>query len=73
MIFRRRVDVKDLREGDVPVGEKWRVLGKKEIKALKARGGKIWIKEGVRFAPVFFLTLVLMLAFGNVISVLGII
>jgi hypothetical protein len=68
-IFRKRVDVKDLKVGDVPVGEKWRVLSRKEIRSLRKRGGEIWIKEGVRFAPVFFLTLVAMLLFGNVVSV----
>ena len=66
MMFKKKIDVLQLREGDVPIGEKWRVLGKKEIQALRKRGGKIWIKEGVRFAPVFFLTVIAMLIAGNI-------
>jgi len=64
-VFKKRISVKELREGDVPVGEKWRVLGRKEIRALQKKGGKIWIKEGVRFSPVFFLTILVMLLYGN--------
>ncbi len=64
-LFKRKISVKYLREGDVPVSERWRVLGKGEIKKLRKRGGSIWVKEGVRFAPVFLLTVAAMLAFGN--------
>lgn len=65
-LFRRKVPVRSLRKGDVPVGEKWRVLDAREVAALRRRGGKIWIKEGVRFAPVFFLTVLLLLARGDI-------
>lgn len=68
VVFRRKIRVKDLREGDVPVGKKWRVLGKKELAALKRKGGTIWIKEGVRFAPVFAITVAAMLLFGNILE-----
>jgi hypothetical protein len=64
-LFKKRIDAKKLRAGDVPVGSKWRVLTEKEVKALKRKGGKVWIKEGVRFAPVFILTLILTLFWGN--------
>lgn len=57
-VFRRKVLARDLREGDVPVGEKWKVLTKAEIARLRRKGGHVWIKEGVRFAPVFALTIV---------------
>jgi len=70
-LFKKRIDVKSLREGDVPLGEKWRVLSKKEVALLRKRGGNIWIKEGIRFAPVFVLTLILMLTYGNLWEVLG--
>lgn len=69
-LFKRQVSVKALRVGDVPVGERWRVLDKKEIDALKKKGGKIWIKEGVRFAPVFFLTVVVLFLRGDLWSLL---
>jgi len=63
-IFRKRIHVSKLRVGDVPVNNRWRVLTKTELRTLKARGGYIWIKEGVRFAPVFFLTMLVTLFYG---------
>jgi len=69
-VFRKRVDVKKLRVGDVPLGNKWKVLSEKELKALKKKGGKVWIKEGVRFAPVFVITMVVTLFLGNLMLVL---
>ncbi len=68
--FKKRIDVKDLRIGDVPIGGKWRVLTEKEVRALKEKGGKIWIKEGVRFAPVFLITMLVTLFYGNLILLL---
>jgi len=65
-VFKRRISVKNLREGDVPVGKKWRVITKKEIAALKRKGGTIWIKEGVRFAPVFVMTLIALFLLGDI-------
>lgn len=70
-VFRRKIPVSKLREGDVPADEKWRVLSKKEIDRLKKRGGTIWIKEGVRFAPVFVLTVLVMLIYGNLLTAFG--
>jgi Flp pilus assembly protein protease CpaA len=67
-VFKRRIHVSKLRAGDVPVGEKWRVLKQSEVNALKKRGGYVWIKEGVRFAPVFFLTLLATLLLGSIAS-----
>jgi hypothetical protein len=69
-VFKRRIDAKKLRAGDVPIGSKWKVLTEKEVRALKRKGGKIWIKEGVRFAPVFVITLVLTLFMGNLMLML---
>ena len=64
-LFRRKIPVSKLKVGDVPVGERWRVLTRKEVTALKKKGGHIWIKEGVRFAPVFIITLLLTYFYGN--------
>jgi len=69
-LFRRQISVKDLRVGDVPVDDKWRVLDKTEITKLKKRRGKIWIKEGVRLAPVFIISMLISLFYGNLILVL---
>ncbi len=67
-LFKRRIPVSRLRIGDVPAGRHWRMLKPKEVKALKRRGGYVWIKEGVRFAPVFVITLVVTLLFGDLFS-----
>ncbi|RLI98169.1 MAG: hypothetical protein DRO99_01380 [Candidatus Aenigmatarchaeota archaeon] len=67
-VFRKRIDVKDLRAGDVPVGMKWETMSENDIKKLKRKGGKIWIKEGVRFAPVFVITMLVTLFIGNLMS-----
>jgi len=69
-LFKRRIPVSRLRAGDVPVGGKWRVLSLKEVRALKRRGGHIWIKEGVRFAPVFVIALIVILLLGDVFSLI---
>jgi Flp pilus assembly protein protease CpaA len=69
-LFKKRIPVGKLRAGDVPVGGKWRVLKPSEVRALKKRGGYIWIKEGVRFAPVFLIALLLTLIFGDLFSLI---
>ena len=66
-LFRKRVDARKLRPGDVPADRVWKVLSEKDVAALRKKGGRIWIKEGVRFAPVFIITLILTLLFGNVV------
>jgi Flp pilus assembly protein protease CpaA len=63
-VFRKKIHVSKLREGDVPVNKRWKVLTKEEVKQLKKRGGHIWIKEGVRFAPVFLITMLITLFYG---------
>lgn len=69
-LFKRRIPVGMLRTGDVPIGGKWRVLNRNEVASLKRRGGYIWIKEGIRFAPVFVITLVVTLLAGDLFSML---
>lgn len=66
-LFKRKIPVSELREGDVLVSDKWRGLTKKEIKKMQERGGHVWIKEGVRFAPVFVITMVITLSYGSLI------
>ena len=68
-VFKKKIPVSELRVGDVPVGQKWRVLSEEEITALKKKGGHVWIKEGVRFSPVFVITLILTFLFGNLFLV----
>ena len=66
-LFKKTIDTKNLRVGDVPVGARWRGLTEKEVRDLKKRGGKIQIKEGIRFAPVFIINLIITIIFGNLL------
>lgn len=63
-LFKKKVSVKKLQIGDVPVGKKWRCLTEEELAKLKKKGGKIWIKEGARLAPVFLITLIITIFWG---------
>ncbi len=64
-VFRKRIPVSRLRVGDVLITQRWRGLTEREVRDLKKKGGRIWIKEGVRFAPVFLLTLLITLFYGS--------
>ncbi len=66
-LFLRRTDVRKLREGDVVSGGKFRGLTENEIKKLKRNGGYVWVKNGVRFAPVFLITVIISVVFGGLI------
>ncbi|MBI4173977.1 MAG: prepilin peptidase [Candidatus Aenigmarchaeota archaeon] len=66
-VFRKKVHVRKLRLGDVPAGSKWKVMTAQELAALRRRGGHVWVKEGVRFAPVFLITMLLTLFYGSVL------
>lgn len=67
-LFKKKIPVKDLRVGDVLIADKWKGLTEQEIRKLKEKGGEVWIKEGVRFAPVFVITLIVTLFFGSLIG-----
>jgi len=64
-LFKRKVPAGKVRVGDVLIADKWRGLTAKEVDRLRRKGGEVWIKEGVRFAPVFILTAVVTLFFGS--------
>jgi hypothetical protein len=66
-LFRKRIRASELRAGDVLVKDRWRGLTEKEVSKLKAKGGELWIKEGVRFAPVFVITVLVTLLWGNLL------
>ncbi|MBN1897005.1 MAG: hypothetical protein JW789_04795 [Candidatus Aenigmarchaeota archaeon] len=69
-LFKRKIKAKDLHEGDVIITDKWRGITEKEVKELKIKGGDVWIKEGVRFAPVFILTLLFTVFVGSLTVIL---
>ncbi len=64
--FIREIDARDVKEGDVLASsKKWIGLTKDEAERIRKSGGKVEIKEGVRFGPVFFLSLLFTLATGK--------
>jgi hypothetical protein len=65
-VFKKKVSASKLRIGDVLVDKKWKGLTEKELKTLRGRGGTYVVKEGVRFAPVFIMTMIISLFFGNI-------
>jgi len=67
--FRRKIKVSELKEGDVLEDSKiWEGLKKEEVERIKKSGKKyVTIKEGVRFAPVFFISLIFTISFGDFI------
>lgn len=67
-LFKRKIPAEKLREGDVLVSDRWRGITKKEIKKLQEKGGEVWIKEGVRFAPVFVIALLVTIFYGSLIT-----
>ncbi len=69
-LFKRKVKAKDLRVGDVIMTDKWRGITEAEVESLRKKGGEVWIKEGVRFAPVFLINLIVTLFVGGLAGVL---
>lgn len=66
-VFRKKIPASGLRPGDVLEKMIWRGLTKQEVIKLKKKGGHVVIKEGVRFVPVFAITLAVTLLYGNVL------
>ena len=64
-MFRKRVLTKNLKPGDVVFGGKWTGLTNKDIKKIKKK--HVIVKEGVRLAPVFLITLLLTILFGGLV------
>jgi prepilin signal peptidase PulO-like enzyme (type II secretory pathway) len=68
-LFKKQIPASKLRVGDVLISDRWRGLTEKEVSSLKKKGGQVWIKEGVRFAPVFVITVLVTLFFGNLLMI----
>ncbi len=66
-LFKRKVLASKLRVGDVVLSTRWKGLTETDVRMLKKRGGHVWIKEGIRFAPVFAITLVFSVLFGAIL------
>ncbi|UCC91406.1 MAG: prepilin peptidase [Candidatus Aenigmatarchaeota archaeon] len=64
-LFKRRINTSELKEGDVILEGKWRGLTKKEVTEIRRAKKYVWVKEGVRFAPVFVVTMLISLFYGD--------
>jgi prepilin signal peptidase PulO-like enzyme (type II secretory pathway) len=64
-LFKKKVNVNDLKVGDVISEGRWKGLTKSEIEKIKKVGRYVWIKEGVRFAPVFLFTQLITIFYGD--------
>jgi hypothetical protein len=69
--FKKKIHVSKLRVGDVLEEDKfWRGINEKKLQEIKQSGKKfVRIKSGVRFAPVFFISLIFTLWIGDGILV----
>ncbi len=65
-VFRRRIPASQLKPGDVLEEMVWRGLTPGEVSRIKKSRKYVTIKEGMRFVPVFPITLVVTLLYGNV-------
>lgn len=66
-LFKRKISSRDLKVGDVILKGRWKGATKKEIDKLRKHNEHIWIKEGVRFAPVFVITILITFLIGDFI------
>ncbi len=64
-VFRKTVPASRLKEGDVLDDMIWKGLTKEELEQVKKRKDSVVIKEGVRFVPVFPITLAVTVFYGN--------
>lgn len=70
-MFTKRIAVSGLKVGDVVKTLKlWKGVTKEEVRQFKKKGGYVVVREGLRFAPVFFFAFVLTLVYGDVVLLL---
>ncbi len=68
-LFKKKINVNELKVGDVIMKGKWKGLTEKDIRELKGTKRYVWIKEGVRFAPVFLFAMLISLFYGDLIMI----
>ncbi|MBI3190100.1 prepilin peptidase [archaeon] len=66
-VFRKKIPVSKLRAGDVLEDMVWKGLTEEEVMKIKKTKRFVFIKEGIRFVPVFPITLVITLLLGNLL------
>lgn len=66
-LFKKEISVRELKIGDVLANSRYKGLRKKDLIRLRKKGGYVWVKEGVRFVPSFFITVLFLLVFGSLL------
>jgi Flp pilus assembly protein protease CpaA len=66
-VFKRKIPVSKLRTGDVLEEMNWVGLTDRQVARIQKTKRYVVIKEGVRFVPVFFLSLIVTYFLGNVL------
>ena len=69
--FTRKIPVSKLKKGDVLEKGNWVGLSDSQVHRLRSSKKYVTIKDGVRFVPVFAITLVVTLLFGNMFLLLA--
>jgi len=67
VLFKKKISAKDLKEGDVILDGKWKGLTDIDLKRIRKTKKDVWIKEGVRFAPVFLITMIISIFYGDLV------
>ncbi len=65
-IFRKRIPSSELKAGDVVEDMIWRGITEEEIAKIRKSKKYVVVKEGIRFVPVFSITLLVTVLYGNV-------
>jgi len=68
--FRKKIKAAELKEGDVLEEMVWRGLSAEEVANIRKQKKTVTIKEGVRFVPVFPITMAVTLWWGNLLVLL---
>ncbi len=75
--FKKKIKAKDLKEGDVLAEEVAGMnsklyigLQKEQIEKIRQAKKEVWIKEGIRYGPTFFITLVATWLYGNILALI---
>jgi Flp pilus assembly protein protease CpaA len=66
-VFTRKVPASKIKEGDVLEDMVWRGLTPEEVRKIKQKRKSVTIKEGIRFVPVFPITVLVTLVYGNIL------
>lgn len=66
-VFKRKIPVSKLKVGDVLEETLWVGVTEEQIREISAKHKFVTVKEGVRFVPVFAITLVVTLLCGNLL------